>query len=411
MKVLLLGTLLLRSLNAHALVEEADPTTTSTPTPIVKTGHLNAAATPTSGKGSRIAPVGAMALDYNEHPSPPAGGPPAWPSYDPDFEGTGEWDGEDYGDEPPYYGNDGKKGKTSKGKTPKGKGGDWGSHSDSDEECPKWCKPGYLDSDPDSDEDSYPSYPVIAKSSFIPKRRDARNNVYRRQPESTPISQGFGGFQWPKKKTVGKSSALYGGPDDEEEDDDMSDWMTGGKTKTTKKKCPKKCLGATPTPSDSYSVVTPRPKGKKTSTKKLSGKTTRSPFPPFTYTGYPTEPTTTANPYPVQPIVTTLVTMTAEFTGPYTGPTLAEICPKSCDPFNPALNKCDITTSCTTTGGNAYMCACRAGYRADGWNAKDFSRQAKIPGLPYVYVEAGQVCDTLCSDQTCSEVLERPKCM
>jgi len=411
MKVLLLGTLLLRALNAQALLEEANQTPTPTSHPIGKAGRMSTAATHTGGKGTRIVPVGAMAFNYNGRPSPPAGGPPAWPSYDPDSEGTGEWDGEDYGDEPPYYENDGKKGKTSKGKTPKGKGGAWDSDSDSDTECPKWCKPNYSDSDPDSDEDSYPLYPLSLKGSPIPKRRSARNNVHRRQPEPTPTPQGFGGFQWPKKKTNGKSSVPYVNLDDEEENDDMPDWMTNGKTKTTKKKCPKKCLGATSTSSDSYPVMTPRPKGKNTSTKKSSGKTTRRPFPPFTYTGYPTEPTITTNPYPVQPTATTLVTMTAEFTGPFTGPSLAEMCPKSCNPFNPALNKCDITTSCTTTGGNAYMCACRAGYRADGWNAKDFARQAKIPGLPYVYVEAGQVCNTLCSDQNCSEVLERPNCM
>jgi hypothetical protein len=94
----------------------------------------------------------------------------------------------------------------------------------------------------------------------------------------------------------------------------------------------------------------------------------------------------------------------------YTGDTLDSVCPKQCNPFDPAQNKCDITTSCTTTGNNKYFCACRAGYRSSEWNEKDFSKQFKFDSQPYVYTAEGVVCDQLCSDQTCSEVIARPQC-
>lgn len=96
--------------------------------------------------------------------------------------------------------------------------------------------------------------------------------------------------------------------------------------------------------------------------------------------------------------------------GDYTGETLDTICPNTCNPFNPAENFCDITTGCTTTGGSKYYCACRAGFRADDFNAKDFSKQFKVAGQPYVYLAVHTTCNTPCSDQTCSEVLERTQC-
>jgi hypothetical protein len=94
----------------------------------------------------------------------------------------------------------------------------------------------------------------------------------------------------------------------------------------------------------------------------------------------------------------------------YTGSTIAGICPQQCNPFDPAQNKCDITTSCTTTGNNKYYCACRAGFSLSKWNAKDFTKQFKFAAQPYVYVAPGEVCDKVCSDQTCSEIIARPSC-
>jgi hypothetical protein len=93
-----------------------------------------------------------------------------------------------------------------------------------------------------------------------------------------------------------------------------------------------------------------------------------------------------------------------------TGDTLDNVCPKQCNPSDPLQNKCDITTSCTTTGNNKYFCACRAGFRSSAWNEKDFSKQFKFDGQPYVYTAEGVVCDQVCSDQTCSEVIARPQC-
>lgn len=96
----------------------------------------------------------------------------------------------------------------------------------------------------------------------------------------------------------------------------------------------------------------------------------------------------------------------------YTGDTLASVCPRTCNAVYPTLNFCDITTSCTTTGSSKSRtyCACRAGYRASRWNAKDFTKQFHVPGQPFVYVAPGVVCDKVCRDTGCSEVLVRPLC-
>jgi hypothetical protein len=379
MKILLLGALLLQTINAQTISTQWLNSTTiamanaTSTLPII---ILDIPTPPATTTGGGIVEV--LAVPNNGiFPSLPVDGPPSWPSYDPDSEGTGDWDGEDYGDESLFYGLAAKNGKSSRLTRP----------TDT-YECPEYCLPDYARN---------------GMVSTLPKHHGTRNNVHRRQfvPRPTATPQGFSGFQWPKKQT----STLY-----------------NAKSGVGKARCPARCLGTTATPYESYTVETPRPKtrsGRKTSSRRSSDL------------------------YPDIPTITTLVTRTAYFTGPYsdasdsytdtsgpytvptdsypgpyagptgpfTGPSLADTCPTPCDPFNPAANKCDGTTSCTTTGGKAYMCACRAGFRADGWNAKDFARQAKVPGLPYVYVEAGQSCNTVCSDQTCSEVLVRPNCL
>jgi hypothetical protein len=98
---------------------------------------------------------------------------------------------------------------------------------------------------------------------------------------------------------------------------------------------------------------------------------------------------------------------------PGTGPDanqLANLCPATCNPIDPAANKCDITTSCITTGRGKYYCACRAGYRFNNPNAADFGLQFKVEGQPYVYGATSQACSTLCEDQMCSEVPVRQQC-
>jgi hypothetical protein len=90
--------------------------------------------------------------------------------------------------------------------------------------------------------------------------------------------------------------------------------------------------------------------------------------------------------------------------------TLAGVCPATCNPTDPLANKCDITTSCTTTGNGKYYCACRAGFRAGTWNVQDFTKQFKFASQPYVYTAPGVVCDKVCEDQTCTEVGLRPQC-
>jgi hypothetical protein len=78
------------------------------------------------------------------------------------------------------------------------------------------------------------------------------------------------------------------------------------------------------------------------------------------------------------------------------GPKTAPVC-GTCNP-DAAQNRCDITTSCNSTGTH-FRCACRAGYKAstDG----DIRRQFRIalPGLEHiVYVADDTPCATLCDD-------------
>jgi hypothetical protein len=95
----------------------------------------------------------------------------------------------------------------------------------------------------------------------------------------------------------------------------------------------------------------------------------------------------------------------------YTDDTLAGVCPKQCNPFNPSLNYCDITTSCTTSGGtDKHYCACRADFKAD-YNDSDFFKHMHPSGQPFVYVTPGVVCDQLCDDTLCSEGMMRPGCL
>ncbi|KAH6638974.1 hypothetical protein C7974DRAFT_124249 [Boeremia exigua] len=172
-----------------------------------------------------------------------------------------------------------------------------------------------------------------------------------------------------------------------------------------------------PTPAPTESVPT---ESTPTDTESVPTETESIPTEPVTPAGEPTdeatapyEPTTFVTQYQSQPSADSYDSSSSDPGSPagdYTGETLDTICPNTCNPFNPAENFCDITTGCTTTGGSKFYCACRAGYRADGYNAKDFSKQFKVPGQPYVYLAVTTTCGTLCSDSTCSEVMERPHC-
>ncbi|KAH8672130.1 hypothetical protein BGZ60DRAFT_430549 [Tricladium varicosporioides] len=87
--------------------------------------------------------------------------------------------------------------------------------------------------------------------------------------------------------------------------------------------------------------------------------------------------------------------------------------PAACGTCNPTsgLNKCDITSTCISTGSK-FHCACRAGYKAAAGN-NDVSKQFRLPWDGYkhlVFVTEGTVCNTLCdnpfgfSDKLCAEV-------
>lgn len=340
----------------------------------------------------------------------------------------GNYDGQDYGDD------------------------DYSEHEDDkddeydDKECPSYCLK--YKKDYESNEDDY-SKPA--------KKPYSMRTLRRRQQ---PASGGFGAFQWPSSHDE----------DSEGEGEDIPDWVydTAGKKKPSQKpKCPKSCFyKPKPKPTAKYpedSEYTRRPAPTDyvpypTSTDEYSPLSTDDVYYPLS-TDEPWYPTSSYDPYyksnvtssswttgysstasesttsetPSSDTTTwsTLVTsIKTDYYPPapepskyedgsgyydsgvkdYTGDTLAGICPKTCNPFNPVENYCDITSSCTTTGGTKYYCACRAGYKASAWNEKDFSKQFHVPGQPYVYVAPGVVCDALCKDQTCTEVLERPKC-
>ncbi|KAJ4377924.1 hypothetical protein N0V83_000754 [Neocucurbitaria cava] len=236
-----------------------------------------------------------------------------------------------------------------------------------DPDCPAFC----YDSDYDTNNNAYPE---DTPDPVNPARRAVR-------ARQQPASGGFAAFNWPDNDD-GPSAAAYNPQDP----------------------CPRSCYGPTTTLRPTYTRTRrPRPTRRPWTTWQPATTTTFRPRPP----PFPT--TMATSPRPAPPYVqsyTSVLTSDVD----WTGATLAGVCPKTCDPFNPALNKCDSTTSCSTSGGTNYYCACRAGFMASGWNAKDFSKQFIVPGQPYVYVAPGVACDQPCADPSCGEVLTRPAC-
>ncbi|WEW56294.1 hypothetical protein PRK78_001737 [Emydomyces testavorans] len=92
---------------------------------------------------------------------------------------------------------------------------------------------------------------------------------------------------------------------------------------------------------------------------------------------------------------------------------------EECGTCNPiaGLNKCDISTSCITTGGK-FHCACRAGFKAAA-AGNDIKKHFRLPWDNYrhlVFVPENTPCNTLCdnpygfSPELCSEVELRETC-
>lgn len=93
--------------------------------------------------------------------------------------------------------------------------------------------------------------------------------------------------------------------------------------------------------------------------------------------------------------------------------------PKACGTCNPisGLNKCDITTSCISTG-TKFHCACRAGFKAAGGD-NDSTTHFRLPWDNYrhlVFVPENTPCDVLCnspngfSPDLCAEVSLQNTC-
>ncbi|EEP79195.1 hypothetical protein UREG_04041 [Uncinocarpus reesii 1704] len=90
-----------------------------------------------------------------------------------------------------------------------------------------------------------------------------------------------------------------------------------------------------------------------------------------------------------------------------------------CGVCNPVagLNKCDISTSCISTGGK-FHCACRAGFKANAAGS-DTTKHFRLPWDNYrhlVFVPENTQCNTLCdnphgiSPELCSEVELKETC-
>jgi hypothetical protein len=315
-----------------------------------------------------------------------------------------------------------------------------------DDECPSYCMENGSEDGSDGSGDDGDYYgdgdAVIDTAPFL---RRLLNRFRRRQ--NVPSSNGgFSALQWPG---AGKK------PTTSEDCKNLPNWMyeeTGRTSEPCKPSCPPHCYSTSPSstsspessPVDSWtrsrSAWQSSPTPSSYSASSISDYYVSKPTSSMSgyYISTPTSDASTPDgavstpgdndyPYPygspasydstTTATQTTFVTSVMTSSSPYqtgspdyTGDTLDSICPKTCNPFDPLANKCDITSSCTTTGNGKYYCACRAGFRASAWNAKDFSKQFKIPSQPYVYGAENMVCDEVCDDIYCSEVLARPQC-
>jgi hypothetical protein len=302
------------------------------------------------------------------------------------------------------------------------------------DECPSYCMENGSEDGGDSSGDDGDYYgdgdAVIDTAPFL-RRLLNRFRGHQNVPSS---NGGFSALQWPG---AGKK------PTTSEDCKNLPNWMykeTGRTPEPCKPSCPPHCYSTSPssTPSPESSPVDSWTRSRSA----WQSSPTPSSYSASSISGYymstPTSDASTPDsaistpgendyPYPygspasydstTTATQTTFVTSVMTSSSPYrtgspgyTGDTLDSICPKTCNPFDPLANKCDITSSCTTTGNGRYYCACRAGFKASAWNAKDFSKQFKIPSQPYVYGAENMVCDKVCDDIYCSEVLARPQC-
>jgi hypothetical protein len=346
-----------------------------------------------------------------------------------------------------------------------------GEDDEDGEECPSWCTPEYefspyvtmtTPADAESTYEAaphqqyettpeYTPYPTPtpaydAEAQYYPSTETNSNYPQLKKVRSILRAVRRQVFNWPSALP---SPAPYSDDDDSDsydgQDGSIPDWLyelSGAPTKPTatpvsKPVCPKSCYkpkhtdsaydNASPTVTDPYETDSPEPTtggfypaGNDSAAYWPTGATSVNDDSTSIYDGYtsiPSEPASAVVPEP-----STLMTQYYPKTtsgalsdpgspaGDYTGDTLDTLCPNTCNPFNPVENFCDITTGCATTGGSKYYCACRAGFRADKYNAKDFSKQFKVAGQTYVYLAVSTTCDTPCDDPYCSEVLERNHC-
>ena len=365
---------------------------------------------------------------FGKYYRPPRPGPPGS-----DGEDNGFYDGEDY---------------------------DLAAYLASINYCPPWC----LD-DPATDPDNQP--PVLKKKKKKVAKKAKTVDIGVGVDIDLPPLPGLGGFVFPKKKTSGKwccldvfDSLSY----DRADDGDFVPILKkkGAKKGKGKGRCPRRCLGLgqakgtakstglgagtgittglTTLATSTTPPIVSTPTGKTgatgttgppaldmgTSSSTMSSSTSSSSTSSSSISSSSTSSSTTPAGPPAGPTGNTgtgpagnVGTGPAGNTGPSGTPggtgtdsgTLAGACPGTCNPFNPAANFCDSqTTGCATTGATRYYCACRAGYRYDGVSPTDSATQFKVVGQPYVYGATNKPCNTLCQDQTCTEVPVKQQC-
>ncbi|KAF1848045.1 uncharacterized protein K460DRAFT_67370 [Cucurbitaria berberidis CBS 394.84] len=327
---------------------------------------------------------------------------------------AGDYDGQDYGDDDDDDGAFGAAAAADAIPTDTDTDADTNTLDLSEDECPWWCYDAE-DDDDDDDTDSGPDFNFDDSEDGTDNKRLSKPSSKRAlRARQEPASSGFATFNWPDAGSQADSqadssaSSTTGSQARQQEAEafpDPPEATARGRRPMSGGRCSPRCYnGFKPTATASRWH---RP----TYTRTRLPWPTRRPW-THTHTWHP-EPTVTEAPettFVTQIVPPPAFSSVLASDVDWTGATLAGICPKTCDPFHPDQNKCDITTSCATTGGSKYYCACRAGYSAGAWNAKDFSKQFHVDGQPYVYVAPGVACDKVCTDQTCSDVLTRPAC-
>jgi hypothetical protein len=285
--------------------------------------------------------------------------------------------------------------------------------------CPSWCHNYNTDTHYRQAEQNVEASEKTTLSSHV--RRDSADvdnewQLYRAAAPSavsTSTTGGVRGFLWPGKLRSDASVAAGPGPQgDVARPYDDHYHYRHHKVKKVKRRCPKSC--GRPSSSSrrptSMRTASTRPASTRPATSAVATRISSSPVGYLVSTFVTSTSIVTVTQY-VEDTATAAPPITPTGLG-YTGNTLGDVCPNTCNP-DPRYNMCGTTTSCVNSGSDRYYCACRSGYKAKEFNSHDFSKQFRIepgPLAAYVFVAPGVECSELCSDIMCTEVMTRNNC-